>query len=113
MAAFTPPGGSLQSSFARDQETELGKPYRAKIARVFVFTDADSARVGRDAAVTAATADGWQLSRGQTADGGSVSGKKQLSTGEATLVIDEYTRDGTSRVSIEIEDRPCSVLVCN
>ena len=109
VATLKLPGGKVVVD-VRAEAITGGKSIPARILRVFAFGTPARARAGRTAAVNAAVADGWDITRGPRPT--ALFGAKTLASGPAMLVIQQYNEDGIDKVSIRLEHIRCPSTLC-
>jgi PKD domain len=102
LASFVAPGGTIEAQ----QESDGGE-----IARVFAYDESAAARAGRQAAIEAARASGWELTFEDGEPGDPIFGAKRLSTGDLTLVIGQYEEGDLVKISIRLEHGACGKCV--
>jgi hypothetical protein len=110
---FVPPGGKLAFRYEGEEErADFFLPSWANVRRVYAYDTARSARAARLAVVDIAEADGWRVTGGSGPSNEAVFAAKELSTGDATLTIDDYYSEGEFKLSVGIEDGLCSPTLC-
>jgi hypothetical protein len=99
LASFVAPGGTIEDGHSFSD---------GEISRVFAYEDTAAAETGREAAIEAARASGWELTFDGDGPGDPIFGAKELSTGDIRLVIGQYEEGDIVKVSIRLELGSCA-----